>query len=258
MTFDIVKGAPFRWTKISTTNITGTVHWLGQYLILTNVNAAFYGGEAHGHAFFDFGPEGYGCDFNFMVDAMDIDAKKLSMDLSDMKTNLIEGTLSAHVEVTKGRSGTWRSWNGNGYAELRDGLLWNAPIFGFLSPVLNTISPGLGNNRATDALAHFEMTNGVAHADPLVIHTKTMELDYTGTVDLSGAVNAHVTARILKNMPVVGSLVSLVLMPVGKIFECQVTGQVYNPKVTPVYIPKYILSPWHSLQELLPLDQPHG
>ncbi|HTB82010.1 MAG TPA: AsmA-like C-terminal region-containing protein [Candidatus Sulfotelmatobacter sp.] len=258
MTFEIVKGAPFRWTKLSTTNITGTVHWLGQYLILTNVSAAFYGGDAHGHAYFDFGPEGYGCDFNFTVDAMDVDAKKLSMDLSDVKTNLIEGTLSAHVEVTKGRSGTWRSWNGNGYAELRDGLLWNAPIFGFLSPVLNTISPGLGNNRATDALAHFEMTNGVAHADPLVIHTKTMELDYTGTVDLSGAVNAHVTARILKNMPVVGSLVSLVLMPVGKIFECQVTGQVYNPKVTPVYIPKYILSPWHSLQELLPLDQPHG
>jgi hypothetical protein len=260
MTFEIVQGAPFRWSKISTTNITGTVHWLGQYLILTNVAASFYGGEANGHAFFDFGPDGYGCDFNFTVDAMDVDMKKLSMDLSDAKTNLIEGTLSTHVEVTEGRSATWRSWNGSGYAELRDGLLWNAQIFGFLSPVLNTISPGLGNNRATDALAHFVMTNGVAHADPLVIHTKTMELDYRGTVDLSGEVNAHVTARILKNMPVVGSLVSLVLMPVGKIFECQVTGQVFNPKVVPLYlqIPKYIFSPLHSLEELLPSDQPRG
>ena len=70
MTFDIVKGAPFRWTRLSTTNITGTVHWLGQYLILTNVNAAAYGGHAQGHAFFDFGPTGYGCDFNFALNVM--------------------------------------------------------------------------------------------------------------------------------------------------------------------------------------------
>jgi hypothetical protein len=259
LTFEIVRGAPFRWTKLSTTNITGTVHWLGQYLILTNVNAAFYGGNAQGHAFFDFGPSGYGCDFNFWVNTANVDAKRLSLDLSDAKTNLIEGTLSGYANVT-GKSGTWRSWNGSGYAELRDGLLWNVPIFGFLSPVLNRITPGLGNNRATDAATHFVMSNGVARSDSLVIHTMTMELDYAGTVDLSGAVNAHVTARLLKNMPVVGSLVSLVLLPVGKIFECQVTGQISSPKVMPVYIPfsKYIFNPWRSLEDLLPADQPHG
>jgi hypothetical protein len=258
MTFEIVRGAPFRWTKLNTTNITGTVHWLGQYLILTNVNAECYGGKAQGNALFDFGPTNYGCDFNFSVDAMNVDAKKLSLDLSDYKTNVIEGTLNGHVEVTGGNSGTWRSWNGYGFAELSDGLLWNVPIFGRLSPALNAIAPGLGNNRATDASARFVMTNGVADSDSLVIHTRTMQLDYKGTVDLSGAVNAHVTAGLLKNMPVVGSLVSLVLSPVGKIFECQVTGQIYNPKVTPVYIPKYIISPWRSLQELMPFDQPHG
>jgi AsmA-like C-terminal region len=260
MTFDIVGGAPFRWTKISTTNITGTVHWLGQYLILTNVNAAFYDGKAKGRAFFDFGPEGYGCDFNFAVEATNVDVKKLSFDLSDGKTNLIEGVLSGRTEVADAKLGTWRSWNGNGQLELRDGLLWSVPIFGRLSQPLNAISPGLGNNRATDAAAHFTLTNGVAHTDSMVIHTRTMQLDYVGTVDLGGTVNAHVTAQLLKNMPVVGSLVSLVLMPVGKIFECQVTGQISNPQMTPVFIPfsKYLLSPLRSLQELMPADQPHG
>ena len=52
--FDIVSGAPFQWMKLKLPNITGTIHWLGEVLILTNVQAAFYGGTGNGHASFDF------------------------------------------------------------------------------------------------------------------------------------------------------------------------------------------------------------
>ena len=183
MTFDIIRGAPFRWTKLQTTNITGTIHWLGQELVLTNIEAAFYGGQGEGYAYFDFRPVGYGCDFNFGASVANVNVQRLAEDLSGSKTNALEGSLSGRVTVTEANSKTWRSWNGYGAAELKDGLLWNIPVFGFASQVLNVFTPGLGNSRATEASAQFVMTNGVVHSDSLEIHTLTMRLQYIGTVD---------------------------------------------------------------------------
>ncbi|HEY5043297.1 MAG TPA: AsmA-like C-terminal region-containing protein [Verrucomicrobiae bacterium] len=258
MRFDIIRGAPFRWSKLQTTNITGTIHWLGQFLILTNVAAAFYGGQGGGYAFFDFRPVGYGCDFNFGVAVTNVDVQRLAEDLTSSPTNALEGILSGQAAVTNANSKTWRSWNGHGAAQLKNGLLWNIPVFGFLSPVLNTFTPGLGNSRATEARAVFVLTNGVIRSDSLEIQTATMRLQYAGTVDLEQNVNARVTAQLMRNTPVLGSLVSLVLTPVSKIFECQVNGLISDPKVTPIYFPfaKILLAPLHplrSFEELFPL-----
>ncbi len=264
MRFEIIRPATFRWTKLSTTNITGRVFWLGQELVLTNIAADFYGGSAAGYAFFDFRPVGYGCDFDFGVDATNVDVHLLALDLATNKSNLIEGRLTGSVAVTNSNSRSWRGWNGYGTAQLHDGVLWNIPIFGFASPVLNTVTPGLGNSRATDASVIFVMTNGVARSTALEIHTLTMRLQYDGTVDLQQNVDARVTAQLLRNTPLLGSVVSTVLWPVSKIFECQVNGQVSDPKVTPIYFPfsKYLLIPLHpirSLEEILPAaEKPKG
>ena len=260
LTFEILQPAQLRWTKLQTTNITGTVRWLGQYLVLTNVAANFYGGDAAGGAYFDFRSTNYGCDFNFYVTATNVDARRLGLDLSGSKSNVVEGILSGNVVVTDSKSDSWRSWNGHGAAELRDGVLWNVRVFGIVSPLLNNVSPGLGNNRATDAAAQFVMTDGVARSDSLRIHTGAMELKYVGSVDLTGGVDARVTAQLLRNMPVLGSVVSLVLSPVGKIFECQVNGRVTDPKVTLIYLPftKYLLNPLRTFEMVLPTEKPRG
>ena len=252
LTFEIIRGAPFRWTMLNATNITGTIHWLGQELELTNIAARCYGGEATGHAYFDFRPTNYDCDFNFGVTATNLDMRLLAADLSKTKTNRLEGFLSGWAEITRGDSRARETWNGYGSVRLEDGLLWNIPVFGFVSPVLNKVTPGLGNSRATEAKADFVMTNGVARTDSLAIHTRTMRLQYAGTVDLWQNVDAHVTAQLMRNMPVVGSLVSTVLWPVSKIFECQVTGLVSDPKVKPVYIPfsRYLAAPLHPIRTL--------
>jgi hypothetical protein len=259
LTFEILQPAQFRWTKLQTTNITGTVRWMGQDLLLTNLAGTFYGGKATGGAYFDFRPTNYGCNFNFQVTATNVDVRLLGYDLSQSKSNLIEGVLSGRAVVTDGNSDSWRSWNGYGAAELRNGVLWNVPVFGILSQALNTVAAGLGNNRATEATAQFEMTNGVARSDSLRIRTSAMELQYIGTVDLTGSVNAHVTALLLRNTPMIGSVVSTVLWPVSKIFECQVGGRVTEPKVTPILFPfgKYLLNPLRTFDLVLP-DKPKG
>ncbi|HTQ49165.1 MAG TPA: hypothetical protein VMJ12_00545, partial [Candidatus Acidoferrales bacterium] len=148
-----------------------------------------------------------------------------------------------------------RTWDGFGHANLGDGLLWDIPIFGVLSPVLNTVSPGLGNSRATEASARFVSTNGVMRSDSLEIRSTMMRLQYSGTVDMQENVNARITAQLLRDTWVVGPLVSTALWPVSKLFEYHVTGTLKNPKSEPVYVPKLLLMPLHpfrSLEELFP------
>ena len=89
------------------------------------------------------------------------------------------------------------------------------------------------------------ITNGVIYSDPLEINTAMTRLQYAGTVDLRGNVNARVTAQLLRNIWGVGPLISTFLWPVTKVFEYKVTGTLENPKKEPVYVPKFLLLPLH-------------
>ncbi len=255
MRFDIIKGAPFEWMKLKTTNIVGTIHWRNQALILTNVAAAFYGGNGDGFANFDFRAPHQGADYQFAVSVTNVNLHSLAADMSPL-TNHLEGTLAGRLVVTDADSRDWQTWAGFGHANLRDGLLWDIPIFGILSPILNTVSPGLGNIRATDAATKFSITNGVIYTDSLEMRSTMMRLEYTGTVDLKQNVHARVTAQLLRNTWVVGPVVSTVLWPVSKLFEYKITGTLKNPKSEPVYVfPKLLLMPLHpfrSLEEMFP------
>jgi hypothetical protein len=252
--FDILQPAPFQWLKLKTPGIMGTIHWLGETLILTNLTATFYGGNGNGFAFFDFSPPHPGADYQFMVDVTGVNLYRLAADLSS-PTNRLEGTLAGKLFVTHADTRDWRTWDGRGYIDLRDGLIWNVPIFGILSPVLNTVSPGLGNSRATDASAKFTMTNGVIFTDSLEMRTLMARLNYAGTVDLKQNVNARVTAQLLRDTWAIGPLISTVMWPVSKLFEYKITGTLENPKSDPVYVPKFLLMPLHpirSIQEIFP------
>jgi hypothetical protein len=247
--FDIVGDVPFRWRRFETPRITGTIHWLANHLILTNVVSECYGGEAHGWGSFDVQTPGDGTDFLFFLDGTNVDFHAMGKALWS-PTNQLKGDLSGTVMVTYANSSDWRTWNGYGQGQLHNGLLWDAPIFGLMSPVLNTLTPGLavGSSRATDGTGRFAMTNGVIFTDSLDIRSLTMRMEYVGTVDLQQNVAARVKTQLLRNTPLFGSLFSTVLWPVSKAFECDVTGTLETPKVTPVYVPGILLAPLHPIR----------
>jgi hypothetical protein len=247
-----VDNASLEWLKLKTPRFAGEIRWLGQMLILSNLTASFYGGDANGSAHFDFHPK-EGADFGFTANVRNADVHLLANDLSS-PANHLEGVLSGRFIMTSANSKNWRTWNGYGQANLHDGLIWDVPIFGILSPVLNTITPGLGSSRATDATAQFTMTNGMTFSDNLEIRSTMMRLQYSGSVDLQSRVDAHVTAQLLRDTWVVGPLVSTALWPVSKLFEYKITGTLEKPVGEPVYIPKFLLMPLHpirSLEEIL-------
>ena len=249
--FDVIGTTPFRWRKFETPGITGTIHWLANELILTNVVSECYGGTARGWGAFDLETPGAGTDFSFFLEGTNVDFSDMGRALWS-PTNRLRGALSGQVRVTRANSADWHTWNGYGQAGLRNGLLWDAPIFGLMSPVLNTLTRGLdlGNSRATEGAGRFTLTNGVVYTDSLEIRSLTMRLDYVGTVDLDENVVARVQAQLLRNAPVVGPFFSLVLTPVSKAFECEVTGTLEQPKITPVYIPfsKVLAAPLHPFR----------
>jgi hypothetical protein len=244
--FDL-DGGPFNWWKFRLPHISGHVHWAGESLSLSDVQADFYGGKAAGAAKFDFRPQ-KGTDFLFALGVTNVQFHALMGDLSQ-QTNHLEGLVSGALSVTKANTEDWRTVNGYGETQLRDGLLWDIPLFGIFSPVLNGLSPGLGNSRASAAMCSFVITNGVVFSPDLDIRSTGMRLKYHGTVDLENRLNARVEAELLRDMWLVGPFVSTLFWPVTKMFEYRVTGVLEEPKLEPVFIvPKIMLMPFHPFR----------
>ncbi len=255
-----VDGGPFHWSKFNVRHIMGDIAWTGLVVKLRNVQTEFYGGAAGGSAEFHF-PERKPVEYQFALSATNSRLQSLMADYFG-RTNQLEGYLTGNVVVTSAIGDDWHSANGYGQLALRDGLIWDIPIFGIFTPVLNGIVPGLGNSRASQGTCTFAMTNGVLHTDDLEIRAPALRLLYRGTMDLDGQVNARVEAELLRDMWLVGPLVSTVFWPVTKMFEYRVSGAIGQPKLEPVYlIPKLVLfpfQPFRALKGLLPESSGSG
>jgi hypothetical protein len=268
-----VKGGQFQWWKINVPAITGRLHWAGLQLSLNDVRAPFFGGAASGEANFNFS-RGQGTDFQFDLAVTNARLELLMAALSTNRPTMdslnaprsnasrsnappnLEGFLSGSLTVARANSSDWRTYNGRGNVQLRDGLIWAIPIFGIFSPVLDGISPGLGSSRANAGTATFTITNGVIRSDDLEIRSPALRLEYRGTLDLQDQVNARVEAELLRDVWGIGPLISTVLWPVTKLFEYKVTGSLNQPKSDPVFfVPRIVLLPFHpfrTLKDLLP------
>jgi hypothetical protein len=259
--FKIIGTAQLECLRVRTPAISGEIHWFGQALILTNLSASLYGGRGHGNIAFDFRPH-KGANFSFAASVQNVNLHSLAQDLDSPSNHLkhLDGRINGRFTLTSGNSENWRSCNGYGDIDLRNGLLWDVPVFGGVSPFLNSISPGLGNSQATDATAQFLMTNGVISTGNLKIDTRMMVLYANGTVNLRGDMNAHFTADLLRKVPVIGPFLGVVTWPVGKVFECKATGTWQNPKIRPTFFPTkflfYMFHPLHSLEDMFPTNKP--
>src|SRR5437867_10450992 len=60
-----VEGGSFAWLKFKVPHLAGDVHWLGDTMILTNVQSEFYWGNLAGHADFAFNRDQPGTDFRY-------------------------------------------------------------------------------------------------------------------------------------------------------------------------------------------------
>ena len=246
--FDLV--APhFHWFKFNLTNATGRINWVTNQLYITNLKAGFYGGTLDGELWFDFDPP-VGNDFTFDIGYTNAGLRPLIADLSN-PTNRLEGHISGDIHVTSANTGYWDSWQGYGNLQLTNGLLWDIPVFGIISPIMNRILPGvkLGNSRAKEAIGTFVMTNSLIYTDDLIIHSPPARLYYDGTIDFDANINARVAARAFRDKFIVNKIFDAVTAPISTILQHRVYGTLANPKTEPVNaLPKLLLSPLKPLQ----------
>lgn len=255
-----IGGTGFRWTNIVADTITGDVYWRGRSVLLTNVQASAYGaGRANGWALLTYKPK-TDTNFRFDLSAVDVELPLLARGLTG-KTNHLEGKVDLEIHVKSGNSKYLGSINGYGFVKVHDALLWDLPMFGILSPILNSISPGAGNSRAYEAKATYAIVNGTIYTDDLEIHATGYRLLYKGSIGLDKQVDAKVEAQLLRDTAVLGPILRYALAPLTKLFEYHITGTINKPVKQPMFIPKFlmmILRPFHTIRESvapLPVEQ---
>jgi hypothetical protein len=257
--FDL-EGGPFHWSKFNFSRVAGHLHWQGDQLTMNDVRAECYGGQASGQAAFRFHSNS-GTDLQFALTTTNTQLHRLMADLAST-SNKLEGRLSGSLFITNANTADPQHIFGYGNLKLRDGLIWDIPLFGIFSPILDGMVPGLGSSRANAGTCAFVIANSVIRSDDLQIRASTMRLQYRGTVDFQYRVNARVEAELLRDMPLVGPVVSTVFKPVTTMFEYKVTGTLDAPKLSPVFIiPKIVLlpfqlpfHPWRTLKGFFPED----
>ena len=239
----------FHWFKFNLTNAVGRLDWVTNQLYITNLQADFYGGRIDGDLSFDFDPP-VGNDFSFDLTYTNASLRALIADISN-PTNKLEGRLSGDIHLTSGNTAYWDSWQGRGDVTLTNGLLWDIPVFGIVSPVLNRILPGLnfGNSRAKEATGNFVMTNSTIYTRDLVIQSPPARLYYHGTVDFDANIRARVEAKMFRDKFLMTRLLDAFTAPITKILEHKVTGTLANPKSEPINeLPKILLAPLKPIQ----------
>jgi hypothetical protein len=259
MQFEIQAGR-FHWTNLSADSISATVFWQGRNILLTNVQARLYNaGKLRGWVAFDQ-PSAGGAAFRGDFTAKDIDLGLLARAISGKNSRvagILEGSIALDAPITEDKD----TWTGHGYIHVHDALLWDIKIFGVLSPLLNAISPGLGDSKVREATALFTIGGGKVSSDNLEIHSTGVRLLYRGSISMNKQINGRVEADLLRDTPVLGTLLSVVMTPLGKIFEYQITGPLSQPAFKPLYVPKFlmvVLRPFHTLKSLLPEDKPNS
>jgi hypothetical protein len=245
----VISGGPFQYWKLRVPTVAATVLWKDETLTITNLQGLFYQGVITGSLAADFSPTN-GTDISFQTAVTNADLHLLLTDVS-RATNKLEGLLSGNLAITHLSTWDWKSWQGYGQVGLRQGLIWDIPLFGMISPMLNAVVPGMGNSRASEGNATFTIKDSVVYTKNLEIRAPALRLYYDGSIDFQGQVNARVEASLLRDLPWFGRLFSLALSPVSKIFEYKITGTLTNPQSKSVYlVPNLILAPLHPVRTL--------
>ncbi|MGH9592449.1 MAG: hypothetical protein ACRD5L_05115, partial [Bryobacteraceae bacterium] len=149
----VVSSRNCRFTNFLADVASGSADWIGTNVYATNFQASMYGGTMAGWAIFEI-TEHDGAGFRGDIALTNISLSALVHGWG-ATSNQVEGLLSGDLVIEESNSDDTRTWRGYGNVFARDALLWDIPVFGVLSPVLNAIIPGSGNNRAYEAKADF-------------------------------------------------------------------------------------------------------
>lgn len=244
-----IAGQDFSYWRFNMSKVSGGLHWKGDDLQVTNLQAAFYGGHLDWEGYFHF-LKGGEADYRFKGVSTNVDLSLLLHDLLPGTSNRIDGILNGTLVITEANSTNVTSWKGHGEAEMKNGFLWDIPIFGIFSKPLDALVPGFGRSRITRGSGTFKTEGGKVFTEDMEVRAPAFRLKYVGTVDFDGNLDAMVEAQLFRDTWIVGKAMSVLFWPISKAFESKVTGNLAAPKSEFAHVPKAMLFPVRPLQTI--------
>ena len=223
----------FSFWKLTAERARGTLVASNDLLQVDDFNADWCGGSLLGQGRFSFAaPE---VEYQVTLDADRGDLQKLVRSFR-RDGHPVSGLMKSHLQF-QGRGTDLAALRGTGTVEIADAVLWEVPLFGVFSKILDDIAPGLGVSKATNAKATFQIRDTALHTDDLQISAGAFTLEAHGKVGLEGQLDFRAQARILKAIPGINIATALI----SKFFEYKVGGSLADPNYRPLYLPKEIM-----------------
>lgn len=222
----------FSYWKITTDQASAALTQTNNVLTINNFEGDVYGGKLRGWAFFSLtnAPQ-------FQVDLTTdhCDVHRLLGAIGGKETQ-VSGLLTGHCAL-QGEGSDMARLSGHGNLVITDGVLWEMPLFGIFSRIMDGLSPDLGKTKATDARATFLIGEQCAKTEDLRVSAGAFTLTGHGKVCFDGKLDFRVQAQFMRAVP----LINIPGWFLGKILEYKIGGTIGDYTYRPVNVPKELL-----------------
>ncbi|WP_018969262.1 AsmA-like C-terminal region-containing protein [Rubritalea marina] len=178
---------------VALNDIKGSVRILPKRVLIEKLNGSAYNGKVSGYVHVTPDTLKYNADVRWS------NVKLADLCRAYNIKSVDQGYLSGNFTFN-GESAEARKLQGNGTVNLRDGDLFQVPLFGPLSPLIDSVLTPITKKRvvhqqARDVACNFQIKNGRIYTDSLISSTASTTFTGSGWVDLADQ-NLDLTIRM--------------------------------------------------------------
>lgn len=186
-----------------------------------------------------FSPRGL---FQLDLEVESVDLFEVITAATDSETTPYTGNLDLELDVKgnlRDREGAPRmaSLTGGGSVAIRGGELFRVPLLLGLSRILSRVVKGFGYASQGDFSADFDIGEGVVSSDNLFLEGRLLSIAGAGFYRFDGKIGANLKIQLLSD-GLLSDALKLVLWPIRKLIEVQLTGTLDQPNWQPRNLPK--------------------
>lgn len=211
---------------------------VGTRLELLDAEGSLFGGQFVGDAVFERIDDPTNVLYEIRGAAEGVDFGRLAEALKAKDSSKYKGALSGQAAV-RGIVGVGKGGTvvGRGHLRIREGTIFQIPLFGGLSQMLSRVYPGLGFATQTDFQSSFAISKGRVHTTDAMLEGSVLSAKGVGYYCFNEKLDVNVQVQLLRTGPV-ASIVRLITFPVTKLLEFHLGGHLESPKWRPVNLPK--------------------
>lgn len=235
-----VEGKRFGWNNFLCDEGSLSVNVLGRAVRVSDIRGTAFGGVFQADVFLNTASGDGHTKYEVEARVKEVEMMLLMHVLTDGAEHAFRGTCAATLSLQgyagKGQGETAR---GKGKVEIKNGYIFQIPLFGGLSDFLTKYVPGLKLLlRQTAASAEVEIKEGRICSKKIRVDGDVFSLRGNGCCSLDGELSFDTEVVLLRQDTVAGGIARLATLPVSKMFEFHLGGTIEEPRWRPIYVPK--------------------